>query len=334
MTPEATPERIAMPAETILYEVARRALPAFGLASAELAPLAQRENAVYRVQHPDTGALFVLHVHRPGYHSEAALRSELQWTEALRLDGVDTPRAVATTRGDPIHSVDIGPPWQKIHCHLTEWIEGAPPDPQEIVAAYRLLGEIDARIHRHARTWQRPAGFVRHAWDLDGLLGEQPLWGRFDTLPLLTAPQLALLTEARDAARERIGALGRAADGYGLIHADLMPENILVHGSRVSVIDFDDGGFGWNVYDLATSLILHIGQPYYAGIRDAWLEGYHRVDSLPASQLSELSAFLVARALIMLGWIGTRPETETARALGPLAVDMACGIAGDFLRQG
>jgi len=334
MTPGATPEQVVLPAEPVLREVARRALPAFGLASADLALLAHRENAVYRVHHPGSGALFVLRVHRPGYHSEEALRSELQWMEALRRDGVDTAKTVATAHGDPICTIEIGPPWPKIHCDLMEWIDGTPPNPDDIVAAYRLLGDINARIHRHARTWQRPAAFVRHAWDLDGLLGERPLWGRFDALALLSAPQVALLTEARDAARQRIAALGQGPDRYGLIHADLMPENILVHGDRVSVIDFDDGGFGWNVYDLATSLILHTGQPYYDGIRDAWLEGYHRVDSLPASHLRELPAFLVARALIMLGWIGTRPETETARALGPLAVDLACGVAEDFLRHG
>ena len=46
----------------------------------------------------------------------------------------------------------------------------------------------------------------------------------------------------------------RTPSGYSVIHADMHPGNIVVDGDRLTVIDFDDAGFGWHQYDIATAL--------------------------------------------------------------------------------
>ena len=94
--------------------------------------------------------------------------------------------------------------------------------------------------------------FDRPVWDAQGLLGETPLWGRFWENPQLTAAQAALLTQARDHALARLSAL-KGAD-YGLIHADLVQENVLIGPGGPHLIDFDDGGFGYRLFDMATVL--------------------------------------------------------------------------------
>ncbi len=53
----------------------------------ELSLIKYRENAVFKVVTED-GEPFALRLHRPGYHDDAALRSELQWLEALAGVGV------------------------------------------------------------------------------------------------------------------------------------------------------------------------------------------------------------------------------------------------------
>ena len=40
------------------------------------------------------------------------------------------------------------------------------------------------------------------------------------------------------------------------IHADLHAGNILVRDGGVTVIDVDDAGFGWHVYELAVALLM------------------------------------------------------------------------------
>jgi Ser/Thr protein kinase RdoA (MazF antagonist) len=95
-------------------------------------------------------------------------------------------------------------------------------------------------------------GFIRQAWDADGLLGAHPIWGRFEDLAALTPEAARQLGQARDRARAKLTAFGKNEDRFGLIHADLLPENVLVHEGSPMAIDFDDSGFSWRLYDLAT----------------------------------------------------------------------------------
>ena len=54
------------------------------------------ENATFRAEEPDTGRQIVLRVHRPGYHTQQEIESELAWIIALRREGiVETPEPLA-----------------------------------------------------------------------------------------------------------------------------------------------------------------------------------------------------------------------------------------------
>ena len=53
------------------------------------------ENATYKLQAPD-GRRWALRIHRDGYHSRAAIASELAWLMALRQGG-DTSRQTGMT---------------------------------------------------------------------------------------------------------------------------------------------------------------------------------------------------------------------------------------------
>src|SRR5262249_60356022 len=64
------------------------------------------ENATYRIDDPDSGGQTILRIHRVGYHSYAAINSELQWMAALRGDaGRGTPEASAARRGRGVPSL-------------------------------------------------------------------------------------------------------------------------------------------------------------------------------------------------------------------------------------
>jgi Ser/Thr protein kinase RdoA (MazF antagonist) len=291
--------------------------------------LSYRENAVYRVAQPGAQPT-VLKVLRPGYHSKAELMSDIAWCDELRANGVETAEALANRDGQRLTRLGEleGTP---VYGVLYAWLDGAPPQDDEIVDTYHQLGAVSAQVHKISDAWARPDSFERHRWDADGLVGANPFWGRFLELPMLTDAQRDLFGQAADQVHAQLRAFGTGPDRFGLIHADLSPENIFLHDGKVRIIDFDDAGFGWFLSDLATSLSLLLTEDYVNDIRGAWIAGYREVGELPDSHLEQLPALMVARLLSGVGWMHTRSDTDMAKTMTEPIVDLATHYATEYL---
>lgn len=325
-----------------LAGLARSALRAWEIDCAALALIKQRENAVYKVVAAD-GRRYALRLHRSGYHTDRALRSELQWMAALQAAGVDVPQVVPTTGADLFIVMAHPESGEQVQIDLFEWIDGVQLGTSEgglggnagdIAHTYRTIGAIAARLHNHAGEWALPEGFQRHAWDAEGLVGEQPLWGRFWELEQLTPDQRGLLVRARAVVAAELATMAAApehAGCYGLIHADFAPENLLVGDGKVRLLDFDDAGFGWHLFELATALYFIRHDPAFALARDSLVEGYRAFRPLPEAVLAKLPVLMMARGFTYLGWVHTRKHSATARELAPGLIALACGLAEEFL---
>lgn len=77
---------------------------------------------------------------------------------------------------------------------------------------------------------------------------------------------------------------GKMADRYGLIHADFSQENISRNGDDFILIDFDDCGFGWNMFELTTALVFYQPHPLYKAYEKALFRGDESI--LPISEAS------------------------------------------------
>jgi len=321
--------------------LAREALPAWGLEDSKLDLIKYRENAVFELSKGD-GTRYALRIHRAGYHSDDELHSELQWMAALEESGIHVPTLVPTTAGESfiVCAVEGVPGPHQID--LFEWVDGAQmgsveeglADPEALVGSYRILGALAAQVHNQATSWELPEGFTRHAWDVEGLVGEQPFWGRFWELELLNEDQRSLVLAAREQVRNDLQAYAAApenADRYSLIHADFVSENLMVDGDGVRLIDFDDAGFGWHLFELATAVYFEMDEEHYPDIWDALVAGYRERRSLPDSQLQSMPLFLLARSFTYLGWVHTRSETETAKELAPMLIEKCCALASDYM---
>jgi Ser/Thr protein kinase RdoA (MazF antagonist) len=324
-----------------MRQLAESALVHWGLPHSELELIKYRENAVFRVDAAD-GARYALRIHRHGYHSDEALRSELGWMQALQAAGIPVPELVTDREGQPFRTVRAASVPEPRQVDLFRWLDGRQLGSVErgvdntgsIATVYRTVGELMARVHEQAVDWSPPRGFRRHAWDADALVGEEPLWGRFWELPSLSHDQRALLQAARHRLRQdlaRYGADPANRGRYSLIHADFVVENLMVNGDEVRLIDFDDAGYGWHLFDLATALHFELEEAYYPQAFEALVEGYRRHRELPDSQLAHMPMFYLARSTTYLGWVHTRSETETARELTPMLVEKCCGLARDYL---
>jgi len=322
-----------------LTELARAALPAWGLAAPDVAVtlIKYRENAVFGVAAGDRR--HVLRVHRPGYRTDAAIRSEMAWVRALAARGIPTP-AVATTLGGDVLTVAAadGVPEPR-QCDLIGWVEGEPLgslergvalDEAALRRSYETVGALAARIHAHGVAWARPADFSRPSWDAASLVGDDPAWGRFWELDALEAGQRAVLLRARDRTRARLAALGPADL---LVHGDLIPDNILASTAGTRVIDFDDCGWSWCAFELVTSLFpLLVSGGFDAGLA-GYLDGYRGVRPFPEAELAHLPSLVMARALSYLGWPVGRPEIHSQRAIVPLIAAAVTELAEGYLRD-
>jgi Ser/Thr protein kinase RdoA (MazF antagonist) len=298
-----------------------------------------RENAVFAVEH-DSGR-YALKLHRLGYHTDDELRSEYQWIQALADFGIKVPSIVPSESGDLFVKQRVAGMSGDIQVDLVEWLDGKElgsveegiADEASAIDTYRTVGQLAAQVHNQAVSWQLPPGFVRHAWDEEGLAGKQPIWGEFWKIEAASDAQRDLLVRGRDAVFTGLGQLAKSPGTYSMIHADFAPENILVDGDQLRLIDFDDAGFGWHLFELVTSLYFIQGEPYFDRAQEALVEGYRAHRQLPDQQMELMPLFFLARGFTYIGWVHTRHETETARELTPMLLEAACGLAEDYLSK-
>lgn len=319
-----------------LQRLAERALREWDVPYPTLELVKYRENAVFVVRGGD-GRRVIARVHRPNYRTDLDIRCEFAWMQHLASNGIATPASIAARDGRVVvTSTDAGVPEPR-QCDLLEWVDGSPPgtleegvsaSDEELGSLYQTVGALAARMHVLAQNWTRPVPFSRPSWNIETLVGDAPVFGRFEELESMTPEYLPVFCAARDLARERLLALGPAD---ALIHGDLVPDNILVDGSRRRLIDFDDFGWSWVGFEMATSLFpLQISGGFDVGLA-GYLDGYRSVREFPEAELEALPDMLMARALSYLGWPVGRPEIASARDIAPMFVVMLAETASEYL---
>jgi Ser/Thr protein kinase RdoA (MazF antagonist) len=314
-----------------LDQLAIRAVREYGMGDdVGLRLLNVSENATFLVEQPVTGARTVLRVHRRGYHGPAQIASELAWLDALRDEaGLRTPRVVDALDGRRI--VDLEPGATPRHAVMFEWLPGAEPPDHDLIPWFGTLGAITARMHEHSIGWRPPAGFDRFAWDYDGAFGRVARWGRWQDGIAVGASERAVLGRLDDVLRARLAAYGQGAGRYGLVHADLRLANLLVEGPDTFVIDFDDCGWGWLLYDLGAALSFIEDDPRVPALVAAWVAGYRTVRPLPPGDEAEIPTFVMMRRLLLVAWIGSHSGTDLARSMGASYTAGSCELAETYL---
>jgi Ser/Thr protein kinase RdoA (MazF antagonist) len=274
------------------------------------------ENATYRVEDPLAGRSWALRVHRESYHSRTAIASELAWLMALRNDGAAiTPKPVSGRDGEFIQLVATAALSSPRHVVLFDWESGVEPKEND-AAGFEILGETTARMHAHARSWRRPPQFQRHTWDFETSLGAKPHWGSWRNGKAMTAERERLFGRTVEAIRQRLARFGTERGRFGLIHCDMRLANLLIDGPVVKVIDFDDCGFGWLLYDCATTVSFLEHKPEAAKLLGAWVRGYRKLLDLSPEDEAEIPTFVMLRRLVLLAWIGSHAETDLAKSMG------------------
>jgi Ser/Thr protein kinase RdoA (MazF antagonist) len=293
------------------------------------------ENATYKIE-DESGRRWAMRVHRQGYHSRNAIASELAWLIDLRKSKVvTTPVPVKGKDGELIQSVGHRLMPHPRHVVLFDWETGVEPGigDEDLAGPFEILGEMTARMHVHSRQWRRPPGFERLTWDFETSIGDRPHWGRWQDGMGLDARKIELFGRAVDLIGRRLERYGKSEQRFGLIHCDLRLANLLVDDKAVKVIDFDDSGFGWFMYDAATPVSFYEHDPKVPHLIASWLKGYRQVSSLPREDEDEIPTFVMLRRLLLVAWIGSHHETELAQSMGIPYTEGTLGLCEDYLRK-
>lgn len=315
-------------------QLATVALDRWGLAGSSLKMINHSENTTYLVTPRDGRPPVILRVHREGYHSYNGIRSELAWMRALQAEAaVHTPQAIPGKDKADIQIVSHALLPHPRHCVLFEFIEGHEPQQDNLIEPFKQLGEVTAKTHIHSQGWKRPPYFERLSWDFEHSVGSTPNWGPWTGGPDLTPDRVKLMQRLVDTMEKRLKRFGQTPDRYGLIHADFRLANLLIHNGDTRVIDFDDCGIGWFLYDAATAVSFFEHKPEVPDLMQAWLEGYRRVRPLSKEEEHEIWTFILLRRMTLFAWIGSHHETDLAKQEGPAYSAGTCELAERYLSQ-
>ncbi|ORA34450.1 phosphotransferase enzyme family protein [Mycobacterium aquaticum] len=317
-------------------DVAQLALRQYDIGpDATLRLLNLSENATYLVE--DAGTQSILRVHRRDYHRRHEIESELDWLTALRADSdVTVPTVLPTRDGRRVVTVNdectAGTDRYAVHFDM---VAGAEPDENALTSEdFHTLGRITAALHDHSQRWARPSGFDRFAWDWEHSLGAQPRWGRWQDAEGVGPSENDVLERAQTLLRTRLQEYGTGPDRYGLIHADLRLANLLVDsGSKITVIDFDDCGFGWYFYDFGTAVSFIEDDPALPEWQESWVSGYRSRRELPAADEDMLASFVLLRRLLLLAWMGSHSHSRESATKAISYAAGSCELAERYLRS-
>lgn len=316
--------------------IAEQALGAYDLSpGSTLRLLNLSENATYAVEDTDTGARSILRVHRKNYHRRHEIESELDWLVALRRDGeLTVPTVLPARDGRRVVTVDQdGTERYVVHF---EMVAGTEPNAEMLtVEEFHTLGGITAALHDQSTRWFRPPGFDRFSWDWEHSLGDQRRWGRWQDATGVGQSEFLLLGRATQLLEHRLAQYGTGPDVYGLIHADLRLANLLVDGTgpdaKITIIDFDDCGFGWYFYDFGTAVSFFEDDPAVPEWQDAWASGYRSRRPLPAADEAMLPSFVLLRRMLLLAWMGSHGHSKESQEMSVSYAQGSCALAERYL---
>jgi Ser/Thr protein kinase RdoA (MazF antagonist) len=297
-----------------ILEQVKGVLDHWSLEPVEIDVASQSENIVYKVTTLEGN--FALRIHRPGYHTLEELNAEHEWTGALSQAGFLLPTTRPATTGEFYIPVEVNGGTR--YAGLIEWLDGSAMKDQEDdeptdelnLQQLSALGELIAKLHNHSSAWQHSVSFTRHHLDVDGFFGPSPFWGRYWESPSINKGQRALLLSTQNTIAGILKNLGKERNVFGMIHADLHRGNVFISHDKMYLIDFDDAGFGWYLYDIAVALYEYNFEENYQTIEAAFLDGYTKHRVLADAHRALLPMFLHIRSRAIIGWATARPELK------------------------
>ena len=275
---------------------------------------AKDTNLIYRVRAAD-GRVFALRITHPEWRTESDLASEAMWLDALARDTeIPAPKVVRADDGASVVRVTApGVPGYRLGLLMT-WLPGRIMSCCLTESNIEAMGELFARLHLQAGSWDPPPGFSERRFDRVLSRGEPELLFGGEHAGGLDPRARRSIRGAWDRAHEEYAELDES-DGLRVIHCDLWHANIKVHRGVLHPFDFEDTVRGFRLHDLAMALLdlaEDEGTERYHRLLPVLRRGYERHLDWPEGDLIALQQ---GRMLWRLNWIARyEPEWFAAEA--------------------
>ncbi len=304
---------------------------------AQVSPLNRSENTVFLVEDPALNQKYVARVNsgRLSYHTRPTIESEMAWLKALRSEaGFPVPEVLSSPENETVFEIDLAAGQTKRFVSFYSFLNGQEPCGDNLVDGMQMLGQMTAKLHNHAKSWIVPPGFCRPAWSAAAILDDKLGWGHWRNGVGVEGETEKTLAKAEVILRARIEALPHDWDNYGLIHGDLRLANVLIDGDNISIIDFDDCGYGWFLFEMPAAISFIEDHPEIETLQQSWISGYKSVSSTGLDLLEELPSLLLLRRFALLAWLGYQKDhLEFAREIGPSFTSASVAQAKSYIAR-
>ena len=108
---------------------------------------------------------------------------------------------------------------------------------------------------------------------------------------------------------------------------------MLTSPAGLRVIDFDDFGPGYFLFDLVTALFFFQPHPAYPAYREALFQGYGSVRELPPEHLELWDTLRLARGASYLGWAAAREGQDDALFIFENVLPLVLRLAADYAKD-
>ena len=294
--------------DAILHEAMAR----YAIAADAIEPGGGFESFIYRFQRD--GAPAILRVTHSLRRSPEQIRGEVDWINFLATGGATVAGALLSARGELVEEIDDGQGGR----FLATAFAYAPGRPWGEVgwttARTEAYGRLIGRMHALTKSYAPPDP----AW-------QRPSWPAVfaDELSSLLTGQDEVILERYQTILQRIEAMPRGRDEYGLIHFDAHGGNFHVDGDTLTLFDFDDCVYNWFIGDIAMVIfymITNAADPpgVLAGFLPPFLRGYRAENRLDPRWLGAIHDFLTTREIDLYAVIQRSydlPDGDAAEAI-------------------
>ncbi|OKP92667.1 phosphotransferase enzyme family protein [Paenibacillus sp. P32E] len=286
--------------------IAKEALSNYSITCKSIDFIAQSGNTIYKITDLDNNSYSLrLHISKGDalesfWSKPEVIHSEMIWLHALALDtDLTLPSPYKNTCGEFITNVN------NTSCTLLQWVEGEQKPFILTIDDAKYIGEMTGKLHRQASNWQIPSLFERPVFDSSRILQSLGKLRERANAGLLHTSDTELLQIAGEQVITMMNSMERTSGNWGMIHADLIPSNIVFHENEARPIDFGACGFGYYLVDLGwTFSYIH------PSFREQLLKSYSKYHSLPDNYIELLEGFFVAAQLETMNfWLGL-PDSQ------------------------
>ncbi|MFF2092233.1 phosphotransferase enzyme family protein [Paenibacillus sp. NPDC058174] len=249
------------------------------------------DTITYKIE-TDTAACYLLRIHSDRW-SELEIRSELALLHVLnKSEDLNVPEGLESRDGSYVVKINTESGYRQPYVTMMKWVEGEHGSGEFTDSTVYNIGVVTGRLHEAAARFTPPSDFVRPAWGADSFRKEmvklkqyyscflsEEAWGKYQMAAEKVLSELAVMQQTEQ--------------NYGLIHGDLHTGNIVFIGDEPLPIDFGRCGYGYYLYDVASTLLgLH---PEH---RRILIQGYESVRKLEAGYVQQLECFFI---MVMIG---------------------------------